>query len=146
MPSIVKQAFSPYADKDLFEMVNDVARYPEFIRGCHATEVLYSSETQLQARLWLRQGPLKHSITTANELQRFHRMRLTLIDGPFKSFSGEWQFNASDTNLQTEIRFALNYEFNNRLLALSAGAVFYQLANQLVDTFVQRAQQLYGKN
>lgn len=143
MPNIYKKALVKHSDKQFFAVVNEVARYPDFIEWCHRVEVLKENDHILQARLHVQKGLLHANFSTENSLTYPTAMNMRLLSGPFKRFTGEWRFN-QQADGQCEIEFSLEYEFSNRLLEMSMGAIFFHLANDMVQTFIQRADALYG--
>jgi ribosome-associated toxin RatA of RatAB toxin-antitoxin module len=87
---------------------------------------------------------VRQSFTTENTKQRHSLMTLRLIDGPFRKLEGTWQFlDLGGQGCKIELR--LQYEFTNVVLEKLVGPVFSYIANSLVEAFVQRAQQVYGK-
>ena len=142
MSTILKQALSPFSREQMFDLINDVQRYPEFIPWCQQTEILQNDPGQLKATLSLSKGPLKYSFTTLNALSRPQQMTMKLVDGPFSHFDGLWLFE--QVGLHTSVQFSLNYAFRSRLLTTTAGPIFFKLADQLVDVFMARAHGIYG--
>jgi ribosome-associated toxin RatA of RatAB toxin-antitoxin module len=80
---IQQNALLPYSAQAMFELVNDIASYPEFMDGCLGAEVLSQSETEVLARLDLGKAGLKYSFTTKNLLTPPDTMLMELVDGPF---------------------------------------------------------------
>lgn len=98
----------------------------------------------MTARLELAQGRLRQAFTTRNRLQPPALIVMELVDGPFDSFEGRWQFQAlgdSACKVTLDLRFALS----SRLASLAAGQLFQSVANRLVDSLSQRARQLHGR-
>ena len=68
---------------------------------------------------------------------------MKLLDGPFKQLDGSWRFRPLGDNA-CKVEFHLHYEFSSRLLEKAVGPVFNHIANTFVESFVKRAQQVYG--
>lgn len=135
-----KSALVPYSAKTMFDLVNDVASYPEFIPGCVATHIRSVDDTHMQASLDISKAGIKHTFTTNNILTAPSRIAMTLADGPFKSLSGGWIFTELDEHA-CKIELNLEFEFTSRLVELAFGKIFHSLANSMVDAFIQRAKQ-----
>lgn len=135
-----KSALVPYSAKTMFDLVNDVASYPEFIPGCVATDIRSVDDTHMQASLDISKAGIKHTFTTNNILTAPSRIAMTLADGPFKSLSGGWIFTELDEHA-CKIELNLEFEFTSRLVELAFGKIFHSLANSMVDAFIQRAKQ-----
>lgn len=147
MATILRQAQSQFSQKQLFKLVNNVKHYPEFIPWCKSTDVLEQSPDILVARLSLQKGALNHSFVTQNTLVPYTSMSMQLREGPFKMFNGLWQFSKDEeADTGCLLAFQLDYEFSTRLLSLTAGAIFHQFAGSLVNLFLKRAEEIYGKN
>ena len=129
----------------MFELVNDFIHYPEFLPWCSAARILEQSEQSIIGELVIRKGSIQQSFSTKNVLTPPKRIDLSLVDGPFKSLAGQWRFEAvGDSGCQ--ISLELDFEFSGRILAIAIGAVFSQIAGSLVDSFSDRADQVYGSN
>ena len=143
MRKIHKNALVPYPASEMFKLVNDVARYPEFLPWCRGAEVLESSATDMRARLDLARGSFHKSFTTHNYLEPAKAITMTLEDGPFKHLEGRWRF----TDLGPEgskVELDMEFQFNSMMLDLVAGPVFEDICNSLVDAFIRRAAALHG--
>jgi ribosome-associated toxin RatA of RatAB toxin-antitoxin module len=143
MRKIHKNALVPYPAAEMYSLVNDVARYPEFLPWCKGAEVLDSSPTEMRARLDLARGSFRKSFTTHNYLIPDQGITMTLENGPFKKLEGRWKF----TDLGAEgskVELDMEFQFDSTLLDLVAGPVFHEICNSLVDAFIRRATQLHG--
>lgn len=137
-------ALVPYAPQEMFDLVNDVEAYPDYMSGCAGARILERGDNWLTARLDLEKAGLHQSFTTRNRLQAPSSITMELVSGPFKRFKGLWQFK-SMANGSCQVLFRLEYEFSNFLLGLAAGKLMNQLVNEQVDAVCHRAQTLYGK-
>lgn len=144
MTKIERSALVMYSAERMFDLVNDVASYPQFLPGCRGAEVLYSDEHTLEARLELSRSGIRQSFVTRNRLERPERMTLALVEGPFQEFTGEWQFTplAEDA---CKVSFSLSFSLKSRLVAAAVGKLFSDLANQMVGAMCARAERIYGE-
>lgn len=143
MRKVHKNALVPYSAADMYALVNDVARYPEFLPWCRGAQVLESNPTEMRARLDLVKGRFAKSFTTRNYLIQGSAITMTLEDGPFKKLEGRWKF--SDLGAEgSKVELDMEFEFESGLLDLIAGPVFHDICNSLVDAFIKRATELHG--
>ena len=143
MVKIERSALVMFSCSQMYQLINDVARYPEFMAGCTGAEIIDQDESTLTARLNLAKAGLKHSFVTKNRLLPPHEMHMQLVEGPFKHFDGYWRFKPLG-ELGCKVSLELTFEFDNRLLAPAASKLFEKVASQQVDSLCQRAQQLFG--
>jgi ribosome-associated toxin RatA of RatAB toxin-antitoxin module len=136
MKGIQRSALVFHKAERMYALVNDVARYPEFIRGCQDAEVLNYDELSMTARLTVSLGGLRKSFTTCNRLEPGRSIELALLDGPFESLHGRWEFMPLGTE-GSKVMLTLNYELSPVLLPFQAG--FTRMADSLVSAFCQRA-------
>lgn len=142
MTTIQRSALVPYSAAAMYDLVNDVEAYPQYMEGCVGAQVLHRDEGIMEARLDLAKGGMKYSFTTRNRLLS-DRVELTLVEGPFDQFRGEWIFHAlGDT--ACKITFHLEFAMSSRLLNFAARKMFDGVANQMVDALVKRAHKLFG--
>jgi ribosome-associated toxin RatA of RatAB toxin-antitoxin module len=120
-------------------VVNDVARYPDFVPGCSSAEILEQGVDCIVVRLGVRRGPLSTRFTTRNQQSRPHRVQMQLVDGPFKALQGDWLFSpVGSDGCQIELR--LRYEFSNPVKGALLQPLLAETANQMVRAFVRRLQ------
>ena len=89
----------------------------------------------------MKKGKLNHWFSTANSMIPGEKIEMTLIDGPFKSLDGVWEFTAFDENT-SKVQLVLNFEFSSGITALLLSPIFSQIANSMVDSFCSRAHEL----
>lgn len=127
----------------MYALVNDVGSYPKFLPGCAGATVFTESDTEMVAKLELAKAGMRYAFTTRNALVPGESIRLSLEEGPFKRFNGEWRFQAlSDSACKVALR--LEFEMAGALLNRAAAKVFSEVADGMVDAMVKRARQLYG--
>lgn len=144
MPDIKKTAIVPYTAKQMFELVNKIETYPEFIPFCQSSEVLSRSEDEIRAKLTFAKGGFNKSFGTINRLQKNKMIEIRLLEGPFKHLEGFWRFEDLP-NQHCRIMLDFEFEFSSRLLAFAFEPLFTQAVNMLVDAFKDRAAVVYGK-
>ena len=143
MPTIRRSALVEHSTARMFALVNDVAAYPQRFDWCDNAKVLESSEMCMIARLDLRLGALRTWFTTQNTLSPPHHIDLKLIDGPFRSLSGRWEFHVLDESA-CKVTLALTFEPAIKLLAPAMAIGFQHLADRMVDDFVRVADRGEG--
>ncbi len=128
----------------MFDLVNDVERYPEFLPWCASAEVQSRSSDEVVATLEIRRAGLRHRFTTRNALSAPEYVALELVDGPFERFEGAWQFTplAADA---CKVALDLDFEYAGRIVRAALGPVFNRSADTLVDAFCTRARALAGR-
>jgi ribosome-associated toxin RatA of RatAB toxin-antitoxin module len=125
----------------LYQLVEQVERYPEFVPGCSAAQVLERGEHQMLARLVVRRGLLRTEFTTRNVLDPGRSVHMQLVEGPFRVLEGHWSFTPVASN-GCRIEFALRFEFSNALKSALFDPLFEETAGSLVRAFATRAQNL----
>ena len=143
MTVIDRSALLPFGAPQLFELVNDVESYPAYMEGCVGATVLRREENLMEARLDLAKGGIRQSFSTRNLLRAPQEITLELLDGPFESFAGRWQFAALD-EAACKLSLNLEFEMNSTLLGAAVSKLFDRVTNNLVDAVGRRARELYG--
>lgn len=139
---ILKSVIVPFSAEKMFELVDNCEDYPEFLKWCSNAEVIERNDNITCAKLYIDYKLVKTDFTTRNNKKFPEKMEIKLVDGPFKSLFGAWNFNALNENA-CKINFELTYEFSNIIFEKIIGKVFNLIANSLVESFIQRAKQLY---
>lgn len=142
MPRIRRSALMPFSAGTMYEIVNDVSKYPEFLPWCADSKILSASDHSMKASLLISKGKVNRWFSTENVLQAKHTIEMSLIDGPFKRLDGEWKFIELDQEA-SKIMLDLNYEFSQGIVSRLVAPVFNQIADSLVDSFCSRAHELY---
>jgi ribosome-associated toxin RatA of RatAB toxin-antitoxin module len=141
-----------YSPREMYELVTAVERYPEFLPWCEQAEVLERHGAGMLARVTLAKAGMRQAFTTRNRHKAPTEVWLALVDGPFSTLEGGWRFDAlpqagqgpRGEPLACKVNFELHYAFSNAALDTLVSPVFDRVANTLVDSFVQRAEQVYG--
>ncbi|SEO55276.1 Ribosome association toxin PasT (RatA) of the RatAB toxin-antitoxin module [Aquisalimonas asiatica] len=127
----------------MFDLVNDVDRYQEFLPWCSDSGVLEHNGDELKAYVTISKGGVSRSFTTRNRAQPGKMLEVRLIEGPFKRLDGYWRFQPLREDA-SKVSLDLEFEFSNSIVRMAFGRVFDQVANRMVDSFVKRADEVYG--
>ncbi len=141
MPVIRRRALIAQPPARLFDLVNDVERYPQMYPWCTRVEILERGEDFLAARLHVRSAGIEFSFATRNTLEPPRRMHMQMIEGPLKRLDGVWTFEPYGDG-GSEVELYLEFEPKSRLLGLAGGFAFQRLADRLVEDFSARAANL----
>ncbi len=139
---VERSALVNHSAERMFKLVNDFESYPEYLPGCVGAELLAREDNWLEARLHLAKAGIRQSFVTHNTLAAPERMHIRLVEGPFRSFEGEWYFKPLSKSA-CKVSFWLEFEFSNKLVALAATRLFEQVASEQVTALCRRADQLY---
>ena len=126
----------------MFALVNDVARYPEFLPWCTGARVEEQSDATRLATVCISRGLLRTEFTTRNTLTKDAQILMSLVNGPFRSLTGVWRFDGIGKR-GSRVSFRVEFEFKNRLIAAALGSAFEALCGSIVEAFVARAQSTY---
>ena len=132
----------PYRPDQLFDLVADVAAYPDFLPWCVDAFIQSRSETEVVADLSIGFGPFRESFTSRVGLNRPHRILVRYENGPFKYLKNRWDFRPDPRG--TLVDFYVDFEFNNRILQRAIGVVFQEAVRRMVYAFHKRAREVYG--
>ncbi len=141
MPVVQKSALVAHSAAEMFELINDVESYPQFLPWCKSTQLLSRNEEELCGRLEVSRIGISQTFSTCNRLFPYERIVIRLQDGPFKRLQGEWRFTVLREDA-CKVELELDFEFSGKLINSAFGAVFSQIANTLVDAFCKRADEV----
>ncbi|WP_290651499.1 type II toxin-antitoxin system RatA family toxin [Aquisalimonas sp.] len=144
MTTISRSALVHHSARTMFDLVNDVDRYKEFLPWCSDSGVIEQHGDELKAFVTISKGGVSRSFTTRNRAQPGKMLEVRLVEGPFKRLDGYWRFQSLGDNA-SKVALDMEFEFSNAIVRMAFGRVFDQVANRLVDSFVTRADQLYGR-
>jgi ribosome-associated toxin RatA of RatAB toxin-antitoxin module len=130
----------------MFDIINDIARYPEFVPWCWKSEVRSHTPGEVVATLHIRKGLLRTHFTTRNTLSPPSTVELSLVEGSFRRFAGTWKLEEIADPDGRAIGCRVNLELSFELAGALGGALFEGMfehaAVTLVDAFVVRARQI----
>jgi ribosome-associated toxin RatA of RatAB toxin-antitoxin module len=152
MKQVRKSVLLWYAPREIYRLVDEVEKYPEFLPWCERAEVLARDDQGQTARLHLAYAGIRHSFTTKTAQVPAQSVHIGLVDGPFSLLDGLWRFvplplpggAAAGAEDACKIEFDMRYEFSSTVLEVAISPVFDRIADTFVDSFVRRAEQVYG--
>lgn len=149
MKHVKKSVLLWYSAAEMYRLVTDVQRYPDFLPWCEKADVLEQHADGMTARISLAYAGVRHAFTTRNVHEVDRQVLVALVDGPFSLLEGSWVFAplgrpGADADA-CRIEFDLRYAFSSRPLEAVLSPVFDKVANTFVDSFVKRAEQVYGQ-
>ena len=144
MPSHTEQRVLPHEPEQLFDLVADVGRYPEFLPWCVAARVLEQDETKMRAELAIGFKGIRERFISRVALDRPNRrIDVEYEKGPFKYLVNHWQFEPADGG-KCRLDFKIEFEFRSRILEMLMGRLFDEAVRRMVRAFEDRADALYG--
>ncbi|ORU91422.1 MAG: ubiquinone-binding protein [Cycloclasticus sp. symbiont of Poecilosclerida sp. N] len=145
MHKIERSALIRHCATDMFNLVNDVASYPKFLKWCRSSKVITSSSDQMTAELEIAWKVLHKVFSTKNRLVDGESIQMELLDGPFESMHGEWYFKQLRDGA-CKITMKIEFEFKNSVSNFVFSAIFSQICGSLMGSFVKRADDIYGQS
>lgn len=143
MRRIHRSALLPYAAARLFELVDAVELYPEFVPGCRRVSVHHRDAESVSATLHVERAGVSVAITTRNRRQPPSQLTLELVTGPLTAFAAEWRFIDLGA-AGCEVVLDATFEVRKGLAGAAAGLLVERTANRLVDVFCERARQQFA--
>ena len=145
MKRIYKHKVVAYSSKQMYQLVNDIRSYPKFIAMCEDSEILSESAQQIEATLKIKKGAIKLNFSTRNTLHPYESIDIRFTNGPFKTLQGHWKFNEKSPT-SCLISLDLMFEFNNFIFDKAFNSILSNLADSMLDSFVSRAEKIYGQD
>jgi len=143
MREVHRSALVPFSPGQMYDLVADVERYPEFLPWCTSARILVNAGHEVTVQLGLALGPVRGSFTTRNRMMPGSAVEMQFVEGPFSALDGRWQFTPiGDTGTRADLR--LQFETSGLISGVVFGPAFEQACNQLVDAFGRRAREVYG--
>ena len=145
MRDVRRSALLPYSPQQIYALVTDVERYPEFLPWCTSARIVARGANEVTATLGLASGIARAAFTTRNRLDPGRSVSMALVDGPFDHLDGRWDFTpiqSDGTRVDLHVRFATH----GLIGTIALGPAFEGVCNRLVDAFARRAKQMYGGN
>jgi ribosome-associated toxin RatA of RatAB toxin-antitoxin module len=142
MPTVKKSALVRHSAENMFALVKDVESYPEFLPGCHSSRVLRQSDEEICAEIVVARVGIKQAFSTCNRFEAGKWMGLELKEGPFRKLRGDWHFTPLREDA-CKVELELEFEFAGFLIDKAFGSVFRHVADNMVDAFCKRADEVY---
>ncbi|UZK66918.1 type II toxin-antitoxin system RatA family toxin [Sphingomonas sp. M1-B02] len=143
MPKHSETRSLPYTPEQMFDLVADVARYPEFLPWVSAIRVRSNGDTAMVADMIVGFKGLRETFTSKIEKERPGHLRVDYLDGPLKHLTNDWKFR-SDGKGGCLVDFCVDFAFKNRVFEMLAGQVFDRALRKMINAFEERAARLYG--
>lgn len=143
MANISRSALVMFSCKQMYDLVNDVERYPEFIPNCADAKCISHTEQQMEGALQISKAGISKWFSTTNQLQANKKITLQLRDGPFRKLEGVWTFTELDEQA-CKVELNIEFEFSSKMIEMAFGGVFNHVVTNMVSAFTQRAKKIYG--
>ena len=150
MPQFSTRRHVRHPASDMFDLVADIERYPEFVPLCAGMKVRSRTDKDegvgvIVAVMTIAYKLIHQSFTSRVTLDRD---KLTILveylDGPFSRMQNRWTFHPK-SETSSEVEFFIDYEFRSRAFAMLAGAVFDTVFRRMAVAFEKRADDVYGR-
>ena len=142
MAQILESISMPFEAFRIYEIVNDVGSYSEFLPWCVGSKVIEEDEENMKAAITIKKGGFSYSLTTNNRLIYGRSISLEFSDGPFKYLRGGWSFRSIEGGCHVELE--LDFEAESKLLDIALNAASRPVATTLMRSFRNRAYKLLG--
>jgi ribosome-associated toxin RatA of RatAB toxin-antitoxin module len=140
---VERSAIVAFTPAQMFALVDDVPRYPEFLPWCTGARAEQTSPTERLASIDIAKGTIRMQLTTRNTVLTDTHILMELVEGPFRRLVGHWGFSPI-AKRGSRIVFRVEFEFKSRLMAVAFNPVFESVCDKIVDAFVARARSTYG--
>ncbi len=144
MHNIARSLILPYTATEMYLLVDDVDSYRDFLPWCDHSLVLARDMEKVTAQIRIGVKGLNATFTTCNYLIVGQEIKIELVEGPFEQLSGVWRFlslDASASRVSLDVEFCLSGKVANQTM----GPVFKRICNTLVESFSDRAKEIYGE-
>jgi ribosome-associated toxin RatA of RatAB toxin-antitoxin module len=138
---IKRSALMPYPARVMYDIVNDVERYPDFLPWCGAARVEHVEQRSMDAAILMQAVGLNHWFKTRNSMVPGESIEISLLEGPFSKLEGRWLFTPINS-AGCKIELVLQFEFRHNLASAIIAPAFSRIANTLVESFCNRARDL----
>lgn len=144
MPEIRRSALMPYPVQFMYDIVNDVESYPEFLPWCGDVKISQLDNSSMEASILMRGAGLNHWFKTRNSMVPGQSIEMELVEGPFSKLEGLWSFTPIDSD-GSKIELMLQFEMKQGLASTLIAPAFSRIANTMVDSFCERARDRYER-
>lgn len=146
MKTVSKSVLIWYSPQEMYALVTGVEQYSQFLPWCDQARIVATQDHGMTAEIGISFSGIRQKFSTQNTHVTDRQVRMELLNGPFTTLDGEWNFLpiGDGTQRACRVELTLNYSFGNATLGKLIGPVFDKIAGSMVDAFVQRAQQVYG--
>jgi coenzyme Q-binding protein COQ10 len=150
MPQFSTKRRVHHSAADMYDLVADIKKYPEFVPMCTATHIRRQADkgdgvTEMVVAMTVAYKLIRQTFTTRDTLDRKNlTIMIEYLDGPFSRMQNRWAFHALSDDA-CEVEFFTDYEFKSRTLAALMGALFDSVFRRMANAFEQRADRIYGR-
>jgi coenzyme Q-binding protein COQ10 len=144
MPTHAEKKNLPYTPEQMFDLVLDIERYPEFLPWCLTCEIIKETENDKYANMVIGYKIFREWFQCKVTFNRPDKIRVEYINGPLKYLSNTWDFQPTATD-GCVIDFYVDFEFKNPIFKKLMGVFFNEIVKRMVKAFEDRAKQLYGR-
>lgn len=145
MPVINRSALVMFSAAQMYDLINDVSSYSQFLPGCKDSKIVSASADKMIGSILVSKVGMEKWFTTENTLVENTSVSMILKDGPFKSLVGQWQLTPLSEEA-CKVSLQLDYEFSSKIIEMAFGKVFNTLTNNMVSAFTARAKEVYPEN
>lgn len=143
MPRHAESRHLPYPPEQLFALVADVPRYPEFLPWVVAVRVRSDNASEMVADVVVGFKALRETFTSRVAKDHPHSIRVEYVEGPLKHLRNDWRFRPDGAG-GTHLDFAVDFAFRSRIFEAIAGQMFDRALRRMIGAFEARAAELYG--
>lgn len=143
MPTHAERRHLPYSQDQLFDLVADVGRYPEFLPWCTGARIRERQGNVITADLMIGFRMVRERFTSRVTLNRPDRIDVAYSEGPFRYLNNHWNFEPQPDG-SCIVDFYVDFEFRSRMLQRLIGVLFNEAVRRMVGAFEARARHLYG--
>ena len=122
----------------IFNLINDVKSYPNYLPWCTKSEVMEESTDIIIGKIFISKSFINWNFSTKNTIKKNESISLELVDGPFESLTGKWLFSPIN-QFNTRVSLDIDYEFKSSIIELSIEPIFSSIMNSILKSFVQEA-------
>jgi len=144
MKNVLRSAIVDHSDRTMYNLVNTIENYPHFIPNCTNATIIESTKDTMVGKICIKKAGITASFSTRNTLYPFSKIELNLVDGAFTELRGAWHFKSLSQNA-CKVTLDLTFSLKKEFILSAAGVFFEHLANNMIDTFCDRADYLYPK-
>ncbi|MBI1272790.1 MAG: type II toxin-antitoxin system RatA family toxin [Alphaproteobacteria bacterium] len=143
MPKRSEERVLPYTPQQLYDLVADIERYPEFLPWCRTAHVLERKGNNVTADLVIGYKAFSENFRSHVTLKPGKRIEVDYGGGPLTHLANKWEF-APAPGKSCKLSFYVDFDFRSSLLSGLMGVFFEQAFGRMVDAFEARAQELYS--
>ncbi len=144
MVAVVRSALLPHSARRMFDLVNDIERYPSFLPHCLSAKVLSQGEDELVGELCLGRAGIRQRFVTRNRLRPPEAIDMELVEGDFSRFDAQWRFDGLGAD-SCKVTLRMDFELRSALVDFAVRGLFKDTAGTMVDAMVARAAAVYGE-